>query len=77
MMLEEVHVKLGRITKLDLGPEMDVTKLRNEQRAREQEKVPAGAGRFCQRNCTLNYLECFYCVKEIIGLSVKMADVSG
>ena len=29
-MLEEVHVKLCRITKLDLGPEMDVAKLRNE-----------------------------------------------
>ena len=30
MMLEEVHVKLSRITKLDLGPEMDVQELRNE-----------------------------------------------
>ena len=51
-MLEEVHVKLCRITKLDWGPEIDVADLRNEhvlQRAREQEKVPAGAGRFCLR----------------------------
>ena len=28
MMLEEVHVKLCRITKLDLGPEIDVAELR-------------------------------------------------
>ena len=52
MMLEEVHVKLCRVTKLELGPEIDVAELRNEhvlQRAREQEKVPAGAGRFCLR----------------------------
>ena len=45
-----MHVKLCRITKLDLGPKMDVPELRNEhveKRAREQEKVPAGAGRFC------------------------------
>ena len=31
MMLEEVHVKLCRITKLDLGPGMDVVEFRNEQ----------------------------------------------
>ena len=52
MMSEEEHVKLSRITKLDLDPEMDVTELRNEhvyQRAREQENVPAGADRFCLR----------------------------
>ena len=30
MMLEEVHVKLYRITNLDLGPEIDVAELRNE-----------------------------------------------
>ena len=30
MMLEEVHVKLCRITKLDLGPEIDGAELRNE-----------------------------------------------
>ena len=30
-MFEEVHAKLRRITKLDLGPEMDVAKLRNER----------------------------------------------
>ena len=30
MMLEEMHVKLGRIMKLDLGPEIDVAELRNE-----------------------------------------------
>ena len=28
MMLEEVHAKLCRITKLDLGPEIDVAELR-------------------------------------------------
>ena len=28
-MLKEVHVKLYRITKLDLGPEIDVVELRN------------------------------------------------
>ena len=28
--MDEVHVKLCRITKLDLGPEMDVAELRNE-----------------------------------------------
>ena len=44
-----MHVKLCRITKLDLGPEIDVAELSNEHvehRAREQEKVPAGAGRY-------------------------------
>ena len=47
-----MHVKLSQITKLDLGPEIDVAQLRSEhvqQRAREQENVPAGAGRFCVR----------------------------
>ena len=29
-MFEEVHVKLWQITKLDLGPEIDVAELRNE-----------------------------------------------
>ena len=28
-MLEEVHVKLCQITKLELGPEIDVAELRN------------------------------------------------
>ena len=52
-MLEEVHVKLCQITKLDLDPEMDVAELKYEhmhvtsQWAQEKEKVPAGAGRFC------------------------------
>ena len=51
MMLEEVHVKLCRITKLDLGPEIDVAELHEERTrvttsTREQEKVPAGASRF-------------------------------
>ena len=46
MMLAEVHEKLCRTTKLDLGPEIHVEELRKEhvlQRAREQEKVPAVA----------------------------------
>ena len=81
MMLEEVHVKLCRITKFDLGPEIDVPELRNEhvqQRAREQEKVPAGAGRFCLRALCIKLSRMFLSrLKEIRGLSVKMADVSG
>ena len=48
MMLEEVHVKLRRITKLDLGPEIDVAELRNEH-VEQQEKISAAAGRFCLR----------------------------
>ena len=38
MMLEEMHVKLCRVTKFELGPEIDVAELRNEhvlQQARE------------------------------------------
>ena len=81
MMLEEVHVKLCRITKLDLGPEIDVAELRNEhvsQRAREQEKVAAGAGRFCLRTLRTKWSRIFLLrLKEIRGFSVKMADVSG
>ena len=81
MMLEEVHVKLCRITKLDLGPEIDVAELRNEhvqQRAREQEKVPAGASRFCLRALRTKLSRMFLLrLKEIRGLSVKMVDVAG
>ena len=69
MMLEEVHVKLCRITKLDLGPEIDVAELK---------KVPAGAGRFCLRALRTKLSRMFLLrLKEIRGLSVKMADVSG
>ena len=79
-MLEEMHVKLSQITKLDLGPEIDVAQLRSEhvqQRAREQEKVPAGAGRFCLRALRTKLFRMFLLLlKEIRGLSMKMADVS-
>ena len=78
LFVEEVHVKLCRITIMDLGPEMDVAELRNEhvwQRAREQEKVPADSGRFCLRVLRTKLSRMFLLrLKEIRGLSVKMTS---
>ena len=79
-MLEEVHVKLCRITKLDLDQEIDVPELRKEhvqQRAREQEKVHAGTCLFRLRALLTQLSRMFLLrLKEIRGLSVKMAHVS-
>ena len=51
---------------------------RVEERAREQEKVLAGADRFCLRALRTKLFRMFLLrLKEIRGLSVKMADVSG
>ena len=72
MMLDEMHVKLCRITKLDLGTEIDVAELSNEHvehRAREQEKVPAGAGRCCLRalRTKLSQMVLFRLKEMVIG----------
>ena len=63
MMSEEVYVKLCRIAKLDLGPEMDVAEFRND-------------GRFCLRHALRTKLSQMFLLplKEIRGLSVQMTD---
>ena len=46
--------------------------------SREQEKIPNGAGRFCLRALCTKLSRIFLLrLKEIRGLSVKMANVSG
>ena len=64
-----------------MGPEKDVAELRNEhvlQRAREQEKIPADAGRFCLRALRTKLSQMFLLrLKGIRVLWAKMAGVSG
>ena len=77
-MLDEVHVKLYRITNLDLEPKMTVVWLRKAhvlQRAQPQEKVPAGNDEFCLRAlCTRQLQMLLLRRKEITGLSVKIDE---
>ena len=69
-----MHVKLCRITKLDLGPEMDVAELRDEHvynNEHESKKI------FCLRALPTKLSRMLLLrLKEIRGLSVKMVDVS-
>ena len=79
MMLEEVHVKLRRTMKLQLGLQVNVFWLRKgdvQQRAREQEKVPAGNDEFCFIALSTKESRMLLSRRnEINGLSVKIADV--
>ena len=79
-MLDEMHVKLRWIVNLDLDSKMAVALLRKThvlQRARRQEKVPAGNDVFCLRTlCTRQGLMLLLRRKEISELSVNIDKVS-